>query len=90
MFKVRKKDGSLQDFDRTKIVNAVIKARGTPQDAEQVVSELEAWLPAVAVEGVVETRDIRIKGIEILKTINPTAAATFETYQKPAGGRPNC
>lgn len=84
MFKVRKKDGSLQDFDRTKIINAVTSAGGTPQDAEQVVSEVEAWLPTVAVEGVVETKDLRIKGIEILKTINPTAASTFETYQKPA------
>lgn len=90
MFKVRKKDGSLQDFDRTKIANAVMNAGGTPQDAEQVASELEAWLPTVAVEGIVETRDIRIKGIEILKTINSAAAATFETYQKPAGGHPNC
>ena len=83
MFKVQKKDGSLQDFDRNKIVNGITKAGGSSQDAEQVAAEIEAWLPTVAVENVVNSSDIKVKGLELLKTINPTIAATFETFQKP-------
>lgn len=90
MFKVRKKDGSVQDFDRMKVVKAVMNAGGTPENAEQVAVEVEAWLPTVAVEGVVESRDLRIKGIEVLKTVNPTVATTFETFTKPSCNCPSC
>lgn len=90
MFKVRKKDGTVQDFDRMKIVQAVMNAGGTPENAEQVAAEVEAWLPTVAVEGVIESRDLRIKGIEVLKTVNPTVATTFEAYAKPNCSCPNC
>jgi len=83
MFQVRKKDGSVQPFDRNKIVNGVLKAGGSPQDAEQVAAAIEAWLPTVAVSGVVSSLDIRTKGLEVLRTVNPPVAASFESYQKP-------
>lgn len=83
MFKVTKKDGSVEDFDRAKIVNTVVNAGGSPQDAEQVAAEVEAWMPTAAVGGVVETKNIRFKVIEILKTINPAVATTFEAFKKP-------
>lgn len=84
MFKVQKKDGSLQDFDRNKIVNGIIKAGGSSQEAETVAAQIEAWLSTVAVNGVVNSLDIRTKGLEILKTVNPAVATAYELYQKPA------
>lgn len=85
MFKVQKKDGSLEDFDKSKIVNGVIKAGGSNVDAEQVATQIEAWLPTVAIGGIVKSVDIRTKGLEALRTVNPTVAASFESYQKPVG-----
>lgn len=82
MFKVQKKDGSLQDYDRAKVVGGAVKAGASPEEAETVANQIEAWLPTVAAAGVVNSMDIRSKGLEILKTVNPTAAATFESYQK--------
>ena len=84
MYKVQKKDGSLQDFDRSKIINGVVKAGGSNVDAESIAAQIEAWLPTVAVNGVVNSTDIRTKGLEILRIVNPTVAAAFESYQKPA------
>lgn len=83
MFKVQKKDGTQEDFDRSKIVNGVIKAGCTPEEAEKVALEIESWLPTAAVNGVVQSRAIRTKGLEVLRTINPTVAADFESYKKP-------
>ena len=82
MYQVQKKDGSLIDFDRSKIVNGVTMYGATPEQAEQVASGVEGWLPTVAVNNVVKTADIRVKVLEILKAVNPAAGATFESYQK--------
>lgn len=84
MYKVQKKNGSLEDFDRGKIVGGVMKAGGTAEDAEKVAVAIEAWLPTAAVNGIVSSMDIRTKGLEILGSVNPTVAASFESYQKPA------
>lgn len=83
MYKFMKKDGTLEDFDRNKIVGGVVKAGGTPEEAERVASAIEAWLPAAAAS-VVKSQDVRTKVLEILGTVNPATVASFETYQKPA------
>ena len=83
MYKVQKKDGSMEDFDRQKIVSGVMKAGGTQEDAEKVADEVEAWLPSAAKDNVVSALDIRTKGLEVFRTVNPTAAQTFESFQKP-------
>lgn len=83
MYKVQKKDGSLQDFDRAKIVGGVVSAGGSAEDAERVATEVEAWLATAAVNGVVNSADLRNKGLEVLRTVNPTVAASYEAYKKP-------
>jgi len=83
MFKVQKKDGSLQDFDRGKIINGVLRSGATAEEAEKVAAAIDVWLPTTAVEGTVKFFDLRSKVLEVLRTINPTAAASFEIYQKP-------
>lgn len=82
--KVQKKDGQTQDFDRTKILNGVIKSGGTPEEAENVTKQIEAWIVTAAINGMIPSMQIRTKLLEILRLVNPTAAATFETYQKPS------
>lgn len=82
--KVQKKDGRLEDFDRNKVLNGVVKSGATPQQAEEVTKQVEAWLSTAAVGGVVSSMAIRNKVLEVLRGINPVAAASFESYQKPA------
>ena len=79
----------MEDFDRGKIVNGVIKAGGSSTDAGYVAAQIEAWLPQAAVNGIVKSVDIRTKGLEALRTVNPTVAASFEAYKKP-GSCPTC
>ncbi len=83
MFKIQKKDGSLQDFDRNKVIGSVLKSGGTNADAESVTSKIEVWLPTAAVDGVVKSQDIRNKVLEVLRNVNQTAATAFESYSKP-------
>lgn len=82
--KVQKKDGSLEDFDRSKVLNGVIKSGVTPEQAEEVARQVETWAPTTAVNGVLSSMAIRGKVLEVLRSVNPTAAAAFEAYQKPA------
>jgi transcriptional regulator NrdR family protein len=84
--KVQKKDGRLEDFDRNKVINGVVKSGATTDQAEEVVRQVEAWLPTAAVNGVVSSMAIRVKVLEVLRVLNPTAAAAFESYRKPAEG----
>lgn len=81
---VEKKDGQTEPFDRTKILNGLVKSGATPEQAETVTGQVENWTATVAVNNTVKTVDIRLKVLEFLKGANPAVAATFEAYQKPA------
>lgn len=82
MSQVQKKDGSLIDFDQNKIIAGILRAGGTQEDAQAVATSIEVWLPAVVVNDIVKTSDLRSKVIEELKLVNPIAAANFESYKK--------
>jgi len=82
--KVQKKDGRLEDFDRNKVINGVIKSGATPEQAEEVVRQVEMWLPTAAVGGVISSTTIRMKVLEVLRGLNPNVAASFEAYRKPS------
>jgi len=79
---VRKKDGKVESFMREKILNSVVKSGGTPEQAEKITAEIEKWAPTVAAEGIVNTSDIKVKLLEMLRAENPAAADTFESYKK--------
>jgi len=81
--KVQKKNGSLQDFDRSKVTNGLVKSGATFDQAESVAAQIEAWIQGAAVNGLVKTSEIRTKILEILQPINPDAAAKFGAYRKP-------
>ena len=44
--------------------------------------QIEQWAPEAAVNGVIKALDIKIKLLELLGGINPTAKSTFESYKK--------
>lgn len=82
--KVQKKDGRLEDFDRSKVLAGITKSGATPEQAESITGQVEAWAQTAAVNGVIGSSQIRIKVLEVLQSVNPEAAANFRTYQKPA------
>lgn len=82
MYQVQKKDGNLEEFNRSKIVNSIIKSGANPEEAEKITAAIEVWLPTVAAQTPVNTLDIRAKILESLRAINPAAATNFEAYRK--------
>jgi transcriptional regulator NrdR family protein len=81
--KAKKKNGILEDFNRSKIVSGLLKSGVTAQEAESIAGQVETWAQTTAVEGVVETGAIRSEVLRLLRTVNPGAAANFEGYKKP-------
>lgn len=82
--KVEKKDGRMESFQREKVSGSVVKAGGTPEQGESIASQVENWAPSVAQNSVLKTSEIRTKVIELLKGVNPEAAARYEAYKKPS------
>lgn len=80
--KVQKKDGRLEDFNRTKIFTGIIKSGASPEEAENITKQIEVWAPTAAQNGVLKSEEIKIKLLEILRTVNSGAAAAFEAYKK--------
>ena len=80
--KVQKKDGTLQDFDRSKVISGVVKAGVSIDQAGSVASQVETWVQGATVDGVVKSNDIRAKVLEILQSTSPAAAAKFGAYRK--------
>lgn len=81
--KVEKKDGRLEDFDRNKIKNGVIKSGASPEQAETIAAQVETWVQGAAVDGVIKSSAIRDKVLELLGTINQKVASDFAAYKKP-------
>ncbi len=80
--KVEKKDGRLEDFDRNKISGGVVKSGVSFEEAESIATQVETWVQSAALDGVVQSSDIRTKVLELLQPIDPEAAVSFKTYKK--------
>ena len=80
--KVEKKDGRLEDFDRNKVSGSVVKSGASPEKAESIATQIETWAQSAAMDGVIKSSDIKTKVLELLRSVNPEAAASFETYKK--------
>jgi len=81
---VQKRDGKIQIFDRTKISTSLINAGTDVEQAENITVQIENWSKENAKGGIILTKDIRIKLLELLKPINPEAALAYEKYKKNA------
>ena len=80
--KVQKKDGRLDDFDRSKISGGVVKSGVTAEQAENIAVQIESWVQTATVNGVIGSVEIRNKVLELLRLVNPEAAASYEDYHK--------
>lgn len=81
--KVEKKGGQIESFTKDKVASSVVKAGGTPEQGESIATQVENWTPSVAKDGIVKTNEIRVKVLELLRAVNPQAAAAYEAYKKP-------
>lgn len=83
MFKVQKRNGELEDFQKSKVSEAAVKAGATPDQAEMIAAQVENWIPKVAINEVISSQDIKSKVLEILDNINPIVATNFRNFTKP-------
>lgn len=81
--KVQKRDGRIEPFMKEKLINGMVKAGATQEQAQSIADQIETWALGTAQNGIVKTSDIRTKLLELLGGVNPAAAAAFETYVKP-------
>ncbi|MBM4401830.1 MAG: hypothetical protein FJ044_01135 [Candidatus Cloacimonetes bacterium] len=79
--KIEKRDGRVEDFDRSKIV-AGVSAAGEEEKAEEIAAQVEEWAKDAAVGDTIGWSAIREKVLELLRVSNPEAAARFEEYKK--------
>lgn len=80
--KVRKKDGRIEPFDRSKMASGIQKSGASPEEAEKIASQVEAWAQSAAVDGVISTSELRTKVLELLRATNPTVATSFEGFKR--------
>lgn len=83
MIKVEKNDGTQEPWSRDKLVQGMVKAGATLDQAESVANQVEEWATGAATNDVIRTGDIRAKVLELLDATNPDAKTAFEAYKKP-------
>ena len=79
---VRKRDGNLEPWSFDKLVAAIGKAGIAVQEAEQIASSVQSWARQEAVDGNIESTQIRDKVIEMLRKDYAVESRSFETYKK--------
>lgn len=82
MYKVLKRDESLQDFNKSKIVDVLVHAGADYMDAVSLADKVEEWLPSVSTDNVIGHEKLRAKVLELLTALNPDLAQKFESFKK--------
>lgn len=82
MFKVQKRDGTLENFDRNKVLIGAIKSGASNAEAESLVLKVESSLQSMAINGVIKSPSIRTQILKFLRDINPKVGSSFEYYRK--------
>jgi len=80
--KVEKRNGSLQDFDRSKLEASLVGAGASEADAQKIAVDVEAWAKAKAVNDVVKSQAMRDKVISVLRVSHPQVAESYMSYTK--------
>ena len=80
--KVLKTTGKIEDFQSTKIINGILKAGGTPQEAEDISHKITDWIVQRKSSEPTKTTEIKEKVLQLLKEVNPKAGETFKSYRK--------
>lgn len=79
---VRKRDGTLENFEMEKLEKSIRAADAGSETAHSIASEIEKWLPKVATNNIVQSSTLRGKILQLLRPQNPKAALSFEQYKE--------
>ena len=79
MAKVKKRDGSIEEFMESKIVAAIRKAGGTAKEAANVAKEVSK---KAVNKTVITTEEIAKMVVDSLKKVNKTVANAFVDFRK--------
>lgn len=82
MYRVKKRDGSVQDFDGGKLGLIMGNTGLSDTDIQNVLDSIDSWLPTIAMDNIVDSMDIRAKLIEEVQKINTDAANKIRDYIK--------
>lgn len=80
MTKVKKKDNSLEEFDRGKIRRSLLAAGLAGDSAGEIAEQIETWVELNSEP--VTTGEIREKVIGLMEPIDPEAAENYKNYKK--------
>jgi len=78
---VKKRDGSLQGFDREKLKGSVVAAGVADNEAESLTAGVEVWMEGAAVDGAVESQAIWEKVYGELQGLNSEAAEAYRKFR---------
>ncbi|MCL4354193.1 ATP cone domain-containing protein [Patescibacteria group bacterium] len=79
--KVKKRDGSLEDFNQMKIAIVVTAAGLTHEEGQQLAVKITDWARIYS-NPAITSLQIRDKVIEELQKLNPNAADLYTWYEK--------
>ncbi len=82
MVKVQKKDGSLQDFDASKISSGLVRVGLSAAEAADVASQIESWTGTTGTDGTITSAQIREKILSLLSPEMVKEYTSFETTKK--------
>ncbi len=77
MVKVRKSDGTLQEFDREKLERSLLKARANSAAILEIIESLTRTIS----DGM-ETTEIRRRVWQELSRLDPEAATRYESFRR--------
>jgi hypothetical protein len=80
--KVKKRDGSTEDWSLDKVVTSVSKTGVPLEDAKEIAQSIETWATENAVEGSIESTKLRDKVAELLRPDYPAEANSYLAYKK--------
>jgi len=81
MFKVRRDNGEIADYDTKRLMASIIRSLATPDEALKVATNVETWLVGKNLE-IVDTSEIRAKVVEELNKLNPDTAHAYGLCRK--------
>ena len=82
MFKVIKRDGSIQDFDKSKVMDGILKSGASMEVAEAVALDVEAVFSDKTDEDKVSYLDIKAEVVNSLESKDPDCVQKYASYQK--------
>lgn len=80
--RVVKKSGRIEHFDKNKVRNSLLKAGATDKEANEVIKSITNWVRKSARFGVITSKEIEGKLIELMETRNQKATISFLKFAR--------